>query len=338
MKRVLCIVLASIMALTLLAACADNGGDAPSEGFTIGISWQGPNNDWAINMQAHLNMALAEHSGRIDQVIFREHGWEDAQQIANIEDLMLMDIDLLITFPHSDTGLVGVLDRVSDAGIPAVIFGATPGTDQYTALVKADTVAIGRAEGAWMVDRLGGQGNVLVILGAPGTSYAVDVLQGYSEAMANYPGMNIIGIEYAFWSPVSAKEIMESYIARGDQIDGVIVSGLMGLGVLEAFVDAGLPVPPLTAGDGWTGFLRRAEEIGFSDFAALPLNDFIAATEAVNLAIRILDGETVPKDTFIPPNPMMPAGQMLGMLTDDMPPAYWIGGIVPMNQFNDFID
>jgi ribose transport system substrate-binding protein len=158
------------------------------------------------------------------------------------------------------------------------------------------------------------------------------------EAINASSGIEVLGIEYAFWSPSTSKEIIESYIARGDQIDGVIVSGLMGLGALEAFTDAGLPIPPLTSGDGWTGFLFRARELGFTDFAAIPTNNFDYAHGAVGLAFAILRGETVTKNTLIPPNPIMPAEEMLGMLTDNMPEAFWFGGLIPMADFSRFAD
>jgi ribose transport system substrate-binding protein len=152
-----------------------------------------------------------------------------------------------------------------------------------------------------------------------------------------YPGIKVLGFEYAFWTPATAKEIIESYIAKGDRIDGILVSGLMGLGCIEAFLDAGLPIPPMTSGDGWTGFLRKAKEIRYTDFAAIPSNNFIYAAKAVDLAFDVLEGKSVPKDTFVPANPIMTAQEMLNMLTDNMPESYWIGGIVPVADFNRYI-
>jgi ribose transport system substrate-binding protein len=336
MKKVLCLIMALIMTAALFTSC-DGQNDA-SEKYTIGISYQGPNNDWAINFKAHFEMTLAKYSDQIEKVIYKEYGWDEKQQIADVEDLLTMGIDILIIAPMTDTGLATSIENVKAAGIPVVVYNAAPGTEDYDALIKSDNVADGRAQADWMCERLDGKGNIIIMGGAPGSSYAEDVMTGYEEALAEYPDMTVLGYEYAFWTPATAKEIIESYIAKGDKIDGIIVSGLMGLGCLEAFVDAGLTIPPMTSGDGWTGFLRKAKEIGYTDFGAIPTNNFIYGVGAIDLAFDILDGKKVDKVTLIPPNDAMPAQEMLDMLTDDMPASYWIGGTVPVADFETYVN
>lgn len=361
MKKVLSLILIFALITGLLISCGtqDSGGqttdtqtpdtqtpdtqgpeeqeEKPPEKYTIGISYQGPNNDWAINFKAHFEMTLKKYEDQIEKVIYKEYGWEEKQQIADVEDLLTMGIDLLIIAPMTDTGLATSIENVKEAGIPVVVYNSDPGTDQFDALIKSDNVADGRAQAQWLCDRLDGKGNILIIGGAPGGNYAEDVIAGYTQALENYPDIEVLGYEYAYWTPATAKEIVESYIAKGDKIDGIIVSGLMGLGCLEAFLDADMPIPPMTAGDGWTGFLRKAKEVGYTDFGAIATNNFIYAVGAIDLAFDILNGKEVEKVTLVPPNDPIPAQEMLDMLTDDMPESYWIGGTVPVEEFNEYI-
>jgi len=312
--------------------------EAPAEKYVIGISYQGPNNDWAINFKAHFEMTLqTEFAGRVEKVIYKEYGWDGEQQIADVEDLMTQGIDILIVGPHSDTGLATTIESVKAAGIPVIVYNSAPGTDQYDALIMSDNVADGRSQAEWMVQRLDGKGNILIIGGAPGGAYAEDVVEGYNQALASYPDIKVLGYEYAYWTPATAKQIVESYIAKGDTIDGIIVSGLMGLGCLEAFTDANMPIPPMTSGDGWTGFLRKAKEVGYTDFGAIPTNNFIYGVGAIRLAFDVLDGKPFEKITMVPPNMAMDAQAMLDMVTDDMPASYWIGGTVPVADFDKYV-
>ena len=334
--------LLTLLIIGTLAACATgvetSPTEEPAEQYVIGISYQGPNNDWAINFKAHFEMTLQqEFADKVEKVIYKEYGWDGEQQIADVEDLMTLGIDILIVAPHSDTGLDTTIESVKAAGIPVVVYNAAPGTDQYDALIKSDNVADGSNTAEWMGQRLNGQGNILIIGGAPGGAYAEDMIEGYNKTLANYPDITVLGYEYAYWTPATAKQIVESYIAKGDQIDGIIVSGLMGLGCLEAFGDAGMPIPPMTSGDGWTGFLRKAKEIGYTDFGAIPTNNFIYAVGAIRLAFDVLEGNPVEKITLVPPNTPMEAQAMLDMLTDEMPESYWIGGSVPVEDFNDYV-
>lgn len=341
MKKFLNIILLVVI-VGMLAACAKpevaTPTEAPAEKYVIGISYQGPNNDWAINFKAHFEMTMQqEFADKIEKVIYKEYGWDGEQQIADVEDLMTQGIDILIVGPHSDTGLDTTIESVKAAGIPVVVYNSAPGTDQYDALIKSDTVADSRYTAEWMVQRLGGKGNILIMGGAPGGSYAEDNIEGYNQALANYPDIKVLGYEYAYWTPATAKQIVESYIAKGDQIDGIIVSGLMGLGCLEAFVDAGMPIPPMTSGDGWTGFLRKAKEVGYTDFGAIPTNNFVYAVGVIRLAFDVLDGKPFEKVTLVPTNKAMDAQAMLDMVTDDMPASYWIGGSVPVADFNKYV-
>ena len=336
MKKTLCAVLAFAMVLLFVFSGSSLAGD-PGKKYTIGISYQGPNNDWAINCKTHFEMAFQNHADQFEKAIYKEYGWDEMQQIADLEDFLLTDIDILIVAPNSDTGLATSIENVKAADIPVVVYNAYPGTDMYDALIKSDNVADGRINAQWICDRLEGKGNIIVIGGAPGSNYAEDQIKGYQEVLDQYPDIKVLGYEYAYWTPTTAKEIIESYIAKGDQIDGIIVSGLMGLGCLEAFTDAGMSIPPMTSGDGWTGFLRKAREIGYTDFAGIPSNNFLYVVGAVDLAFDVLNGTEVPKDTFLLTNAEISAQEMIDMLTDDMPESYWIGGIVPVADFNEFM-
>lgn len=339
MRKQFILFIALAMLIGIFAGCTSPADQTTQEEkYTIGISYQGPNNDWAINFKAHFEMTLAKYSDQIERVIYKEYGWDESQQIADVEDFLTLGIDILIIAPQSDAGLATSIENVKEAGIPVVVYNNHPGTEQFDALIMSDTVADGFYQADWLFNRLNGEGNVLFISGAPGSNYAEDLMEGYDQALDKHPDINVLGYEYAYWTPATAKEITESYIAKGDTIDGIIVGGLMGLGCMEAFIDAGLTIPPMTSGDGWTGFLRKAKEVGYTDFAAIPTNNFVYAVGAIDLAFDVLNGNEFERVTLVEPKEAMPAQEMLDMLTDDMPESYWIGGTVPVEDFAGYIN
>jgi len=307
------------------------------EKFVIGVSYQGPNNDWATNFLAHFEKEFEAHADQIEKVIYKEYGWDGEQQLADIEDLMVQGIDALVVAPHNDTGLVSIVEDVYDAGIPVICFNTAPGTDKYTALIMSDNERDGYETATWLCDRLNGEGNVIIIEGAPGSRYAEDVAAGYNRAIEEHPGVKLLGYEYAYWTAATAKQIIESYIAKGEKIDGVLCSGLTGVGVVEAFVDAGLDIPPITAGDGSTGFIRKALEVGYTDFGAIITNNFEYASGAIDLTFKVLNGEEYQKDTFVESNPAISGQELIDMYSEDMPAQYWIGGTVASEEFESYL-
>ena len=76
------------------------------------------------------------------------------------------------------------------------------------------------------------------------------------------------------------------------EIDGVLADGgQMAFGAVEALLDAGKPISPITA-DDWNGWLRMAKEHNIQFLAVS--GGFPLAETCVQLAVR-LSGEPVPK-------------------------------------------
>jgi ribose transport system substrate-binding protein len=145
-----------------------------------------------------------------------------------------------------------------------------------------------------MGKKLNGKGNVVLLMGMAGSSYAEDVLRGVRQGLGNYPGIKEVGLANANWSPTDAKKAMEAFIQANKQIDGVISDGgQMALGAVDALTDAKRPIPPIT-GDEWNGWLRRVKEKNIQCLCVSggqPLS-----LTCVDLAVKILSGQPVTKN------------------------------------------
>ena len=224
--------------------------------------------------------------------------WNPVKQIADIEQLVAQGVDLLFVDPASEGALVGALEEAYDMGIPVVLASTGVNTDKYTTWVSRDNVKAGFVYANWMGKKLNGKGNVVVLMGMAGSSYAEDVLRGVKQGLGAYPDIKILEVAYCDWSPVKAKETMEVFIQSNPQIDGIIADGgQMAYGAVEALLDAGKKIPPITA-DDWNGWLRMAKKHDI-DFLAESGGNPLSLT-AVNLAVKILRGEPVPKKVEYP--------------------------------------
>ena len=226
---------------------------------------------------------------------YGESGYDDKKQIADIEDLLTKKIDLLIVQPVTETGAAAAIEKAKAAGVKVVIFGGLCGTDKYDAYVDRDHIKTGFQYADWVAKKIGGKGNVVVIMGYPGSGYSNNVLKGVNEALAQYPEIKVLGTEYAMYTPAESKKILESYFAKRVPVDGVIVDGgLMDFGVLEAFTDAKKPLPP-TSADDWFGFLKKTVSLKYTNYMVCSSGEELSL-DAADVAIKLLKGETVPKD------------------------------------------
>jgi hypothetical protein len=67
----------------------------------------------------------------------------------------------------------------------------------------------------------------------------------------------------------------------------------MSQGIISAYLDAGLPIPPIAGGEYANGFLRQAAENNVPFYAIQYPNAMVI--QCIDTAIAILQGEEVPR-------------------------------------------
>jgi ribose transport system substrate-binding protein len=338
-RAITLLVIAVGLGLLLLGGCRKSepkaATAAAAKKYTIGVSIQGSNNDWAASCYAHFKYAFGtKYADKIANVYYGESGYDDKKQIADIEDLLTKNLDLLIVQPVSETSAAGVIEKAKAAGVKVVIFGGLCGTDQYDAYVDRDHIKTGYAFADWVAKKIGGKGNVVVIMGYPGSGYSNNVLKGVQDALKNYPDIKVLGTEYAFYTPAESKKIIESYFAKRVQIDGVIVDGgLMDFGVLDAFVDAKKPLPPTTA-DDWFGFLKKTRSLDYTNYMVVNSGEELSLDTA-DVAMKLLAGESVPKDDLRPPT-IWEGTDLAAKIDTSLPDSYWLASQIPADRIPEF--
>jgi ribose transport system substrate-binding protein len=110
---------------------------------------------------------------------------------------------------------------------------------------------MGRLWAQWLVEKLNGKGNIIVLGGQAGSSPNEDRLRPAMEVFKQYPDIKILDTVYSDWSPAKGKTQMAAMIQKyGKKIDAVFAThGLQVPGSIEAFVDAGYQsgqIPPYT--------------------------------------------------------------------------------------------
>jgi len=262
--------------------------------WTAGRAGLGDTNAWMTMFGLHFRYGIEEkYASDFKSFKVTACFWNPAQQITDIEGLAAQKVNILFIDPASEAALVGAVEEATARGIPVVLASTGVNTDKYTTWVSRDNMKAGFLYADWMGKKLKGKGKVVALMGIAGSSYAEDVLRGVKQGLGSYPGIELVDTAYCDWSPVKAKSTMEAFIQSHPGIDGIIADGgQMALGAVEALLDAGKKIPPITA-DDWNGWLRMAKEhkIEFvAESGGAPL-----ALTCVELARKILRGEPVPK-------------------------------------------
>lgn len=337
-SAILILLLAMLLVLTACAPSDQGGGKEPEGGkkYTIGVSIQGTNNSWASSSYAHFKYVFEGYKDQIENLYYAECGYDTQKQIADIEDLLTKNLDAIIVQSTSETALAGVIEKAHEQGVKVVIYNGDCGTDAYDAFVNRDQQMTGEAYAKYVCDRLDGKGNVVVIMGYPGSGYSNAVLAGVESVVSKHPGIKVLGTEYAEYTPALSKQIIEGYFTKGEQIDGVICDGgLMGFGVLEAFADAGKTIPP-TSCDDTLLFLKKAVELKFTDYICLSSAAELSK-QCVDALFDVLKGKEFKEDLIIPPESVT-GEEILEKLDMSLPESYWYFSKIPADRIPEFYD
>jgi ribose transport system substrate-binding protein len=259
--------------------------------YTIGMSQCNLGEPWRVEMNAQLKAAADKHPNL--QVVFKDAQNDTLKQRSHVEEFVSAGVDLIIISPKEAQPLTEPVAKAMDAGIPVIVLDRAVLGDKYSCFIGADNKKIGHAAGEWIVKKLGGKGKVVELKGLMTSIPGQDRDNGFREAIAG------TGIEVVFdtdmkWLEPNARQEMESALARFNKIDCVYAHNDPGAhGAYLAAKAAG-----------------REKEMLFVGIDALPQEGvayvqqgILDATfqyptggaEAIDTALKILKGETVPK-------------------------------------------
>jgi ribose transport system substrate-binding protein len=267
--------------------------------WTVGRAGAGDVNDWMVMLSHHYEYSIQEkYKDQFKDYFVTAANFDPAKQISDVEDLLSRGIQLLFIEPAAEAPLTAIVEKAMSQDVPVVLASTRVSSPNYITYVSRNNVQAGYAYADYIGQKLNGQGNVVLLMGFAGSSYAEDVLRGARQGLSKYPDIKEVGLANANWSPTDAKKAMEAFIQANPQIDGVISDGgQMGLGVVDALLDAQRPIPPIT-GDGWNAWLKRAKELDIQ-FLAVSGDQALSMT-CVDQAVKILNGEPVAKNVEYP--------------------------------------
>lgn len=262
--------------------------------YKIALAAQGPTNSWAALFDQEARYHV-EHlgKGKVSELLYASADGSADKQAPEVEDLLSQNPDALILVPMGRAALKASVDRAAAQGVPVVLCASGVDGDSYVAEVGTNLHGLGVRMANWLSDQLGGSGAILVMDGIPGVDTAEIAKAGAATVWPKKPGIKILDEQYGQWSTSEAKKVAEQWVAKyGKNIQGVWSDGgQMSQGIIEAFQEAHLPVPPIASADYSNGFLRQVKDGNITFFAGQYPNAMVIL--CIDTALDILNGESV---------------------------------------------
>jgi ribose transport system substrate-binding protein len=244
---------------------------------------------------------------------------KDDKQISDIAELQAKGCDALIVSPNTTATLTPAVTAAC-AKVPVIVFDRGVETDCPVTFIKPiGGYAFGADAAEFLAGKVPAGGKVLALRILPG----VDVLEtrwSAAKVVFDNSRLQVVGVEFTDGDAAKTKSIVSDYIQRHGKIDGVWMdAGATAVAAIEAFEDAGLPVPPIN-GEDQQDFLQKWKDAGLT--AVAPTYPTYQWRTPIIAALKILKGEEVPEMWNLP-QPKVTSENLPAYLKPDMPPLHY---------------
>ena len=284
---------AILIMLCLLASCSQD-----VKKYRIGVS-QCSDDIWRDKQNSELQIGAYFHDNV--ELRFAVAYDSDERQIQQIDSLVGTGIDLLIVAPNQVSTISSAIDRAYDKGIPVIVFERKTNTKKYTAYMGADNYEMGHLMGEYVANRLNERGRIIEVMGLKGSSPAIERHNGFREAIAEHPGIQVVATLQGDWTEPTAYNTVKQWLDKNKDAAGKIdlVFGMndrTAMGARKAFEEAGGALPLFCGIDGLpgeNGGIRLVQDSLLDASYIYPTH----GDQLLQLAVDILEGNPYEKET-----------------------------------------
>jgi len=300
MKRAVFVVTSLV---ALLVACSKSGPDnsAPASqagagGPVVGLSISTLNNPFFVTLR---DGAKAEAEAKGIKLLIVDAQDDPAKQIASVEDLLQKKVQVLLINPTDSDAVANVVKRATAAGVKVISLDRSVNGAEVSAHIASDNVAGGKLAAEFLIEKIGGKGNLVELEGLPGSSAARERGKGFHSVVDGKPDVKVVAKQPADFDRAKGLSVMENILQGNKDVQGVFAhNDEMALGAEKAIEAAGLKNVVVVGFDA-TADAVAAVKAGKLAATVQQKPDLIGK-KGVEVAKLLIDGQPVDKDIPVP--------------------------------------
>jgi ribose transport system substrate-binding protein len=289
------------LATLLLAAATPLAAQTskPADKITIGVSLAQDDNPFYIAMLKGIRARAQELGWDVATVSANE---DKLKQINGVQDLVARGVKGILISPIDAVGVNAAYDAAAAAKIPIVSVARGSASPNQTIHVAMDEKQIGRDIAEWTAKRLGGKGQIAMLLGPSGAPTFKNLADGYTEVMAKYPDIKIV---FKTDGPLTrergVKQTEDALVANPDLAAIYTANDDVALGAMQAVLAANRAGKTIVTGmNGVPPALRAVKDGNMA--MTVELNPVEWGRLGVDVLATYLKGDKVEPRVFIKHN------------------------------------
>ncbi|MDU2198722.1 MAG: ribose ABC transporter substrate-binding protein RbsB [Peptostreptococcaceae bacterium] len=290
MKKFLSIILTIIMSAMTLVGCQQKSDSSVKK---IGFIVSTLNNPFFVDLKSGIEERAKELGY---EVVVLDSQNDPAKEVSNMEDLTVKEVDIVLLNPVDSDSAVASVMIANNYELPVVTVDRAANGGDVVTHIASDNAVGGSMAAQYLIDQLGGKGNIVELEGTAGSSDARDRGQGFDDKIAE-SDMNIIAKQIADFDRTQGLTVMENILQSKKNIDAVFAQNdEMALGAQKALEDMGMKDVLIVGFDATDDAVEAVKNGTMA--ATVAQQPLLIGEAAVNATDKILKGEKV--DNFIP--------------------------------------
>ncbi|AMZ70508.1 sugar ABC transporter substrate-binding protein [Pseudomonas frederiksbergensis] len=175
--------------------------------------------------------------------------FEDAQgdvvrQLNQVQNFTAQGMDAIIVNPVDTAATQKMTAHAQKASVPLVYVNRRPDQAELppgVGYVGSDEIKAGEMQMRYLAEKMGGKGNLAIMLGLLSNNATHNRTQGVKEVLKSYPDIHVVEEQSAEWQRSKAMDLMNNWILSGKKIDAVAANAdEMAIGAAMAINQAGM--------------------------------------------------------------------------------------------------
>lgn len=262
----------------------------------IGISLGSMGNPFFVALAKGATDRAKEYNPKVE-VTALGFDYDLGKQVTQIDNFIAAGADMILLNAADKQALAPAIKKAQAAGI--VVMAVDVGADGVDATVMTDNVQAGRIACQFIVDKLGGKGDVIIQNG-PQVTAVVDRVKGCKEVFAKAPGIKVLSDDQdAKGSREGGMNVMQAHLTRYPKIDAVFaINDPQAIGTDLAAKQLNRKNIIITAVDGAPD-IEAALKADTQIYASSSQDPYAMARLAVEIGYGILNGKKPAKTEIL---------------------------------------
>ncbi|AYF48403.1 sugar ABC transporter substrate-binding protein [Pseudomonas sp. 13B_2.1_Bac1] len=287
------------LALSMLLA----SGFASAADIKVGVSMSAFDDTFLTYLREDMDkQAKSYPKGDGVQLQFEDARADVVKQLSQVENFISQKVDAIIVNPVDTASTGNIIKAATAAKIPLVFVNRRPDSPTLApgvAAVTSDDVEAGKLQMQYIAEKLGGKGNIVILLGDLANNSTTNRTKGVKEVLTKYPGIKVEQEQTGIWLRDKGMTLVNDWLTQGRDFQAVLSNNdEMAIGAAMALKSAGKKGVLIAGVDGTPDGLNAITK---GDMTVSAFQDAKGqADKSVETARKMARNEPIEQNVVIP--------------------------------------